>query len=47
MRTGWIIAAIAIAIFSNLLYPSTDKSIMGFTNKLKNNSRLNQNSIAI
>ncbi len=30
MRSGWIIAAVAIAVFSNLLYPSTDKSIMGF-----------------
>ena len=30
MRSGWIIAAVAIAIFSNLLYPSTDKSLLGF-----------------
>lgn len=30
MRSRWIIAAVAIAIFSNLLYPSTDKSLLGF-----------------
>lgn len=29
MTSRWIIAAVAIAIFSNLIYPSTDKSILG------------------
>ena len=30
MTSRWIIAAVAIAVFSNLLYPSTDKSLLGF-----------------
>jgi N-acetylated-alpha-linked acidic dipeptidase len=30
MTSRWIIAAVAIAIFTNLLYPSTDKSLLGF-----------------
>lgn len=30
MTSRWIIAAVAIAIFSNLLYPSTDKPLLGF-----------------
>jgi N-acetylated-alpha-linked acidic dipeptidase len=30
MTSRWIIAAFAIAIFSNLLYPSTDKPLLGF-----------------
>lgn len=30
MTSRWIIAAFAIAFFSNLLYPSTDKPLLGF-----------------
>jgi N-acetylated-alpha-linked acidic dipeptidase len=30
MTSRWIIAAVAIAVFSNLLYPSSDKSLLGF-----------------
>src|SRR5262245_44012623 len=30
MTSRWIMVAAAIAIFSNLLYPSTDKSLLGF-----------------
>src|SRR5262245_55338785 len=30
MTSRWIIAAVAIAVFSNLIYPSTEKSLLGF-----------------
>ncbi len=33
MRSGSIIAVVTIAAFSNLLYPSTDKPLLGFTEK--------------
>lgn len=37
MRSGLIIAVFVIALFSNLLYPSSDKSLLGFNEKQAEN----------